>query len=113
MISLRRSQSSGASEVSTSALEGCTGGDITVGISGEKLDSNIIYLGCQIAKMVNRKVHLLHVVVVPGALLLEAVLTRETKQADSLLNEVMKVAELCEPEKLFAEGYESMKLLGC
>jgi hypothetical protein len=53
------------------------------------------------------------VIVVSRALLLEAVLTRETKQADALLNEAMKVAELCEPEKLFAEGYESMKLLEC
>lgn len=62
--------------------------------------------------MANRKVHLLHVVVVPRALPLEAVLTRETEQADSLLNEAMKAAELCEPEKLFAEGYEINEVAG-
>lgn len=92
MIRLRRSQSRATSEMSISALDGCIDGDITVVISGEKLDSNITYLGCQVAKVANRKVCLLHVIVVPRALPLEAVLTRETEQADYLLNEAMKIA---------------------
>lgn len=94
MIRLRKSRSGGDPEVSKSALEGCTGGDITIVISGEKLDSNITYLGCQVAKMAGRKVHLLHVIVVPRTLPLKAVLTRETEQADYLLNESMKIAVL-------------------
>src|SRR5690242_6246442 len=89
MIRLRKSRSGGDPEVSKSALEGCTGVDITIVISGEKLDSNITYLGCQVAKMAGRKVHLLHVIVVPRTLPLKAVLTRETEQADYLLNEAM------------------------
>lgn len=79
--------------VSKSALGGSTAGDITVVITGGKLDENIMYLGCQIARGANRKVHLLYVIEVPRALPLKAVLPQESEQAEVLLNAAQHIAE--------------------
>jgi len=47
-------------EMSKSALAECSSGDIAVIIGDEKLDSNLVYLGCQLAKGAKRKVHFVH-----------------------------------------------------
>jgi len=80
--------------MSKSALEGCTpGGDIAVVVSGKRIDSNLVYLGCQMAKGARRKVHLLHVIEVPRSLPLKAVLTQESERADQLLHAAMDIAQ--------------------
>jgi nucleotide-binding universal stress UspA family protein len=79
-------------EMSKSALAECSAGDIAVVIGDEKLDSNLIYLGCQLAKGARRKVHFVHVIEVPRALPLKAVLTQESERADELLNTAMEIA---------------------
>lgn len=79
-------------EMSRSALAECSSGDIAVVIGGEKLDSNLVYLGCQLAKGARRKVHFVHVIEVPRALPLKAVLTEESERADELLNSAMEIA---------------------
>ncbi|WP_165423381.1 universal stress protein [Ktedonosporobacter rubrisoli] len=79
--------------MSKSALGEDTRGDIAVVICGEKLDFNLVYLGCQMAKGAKRKVHLVHVIEVPRALPLKAVLTQESERADKLLNSAMVIAE--------------------
>src|SRR5579859_5490651 len=80
-------------EMSKSALAECSTGDIAVVIGGETLDSNLVYLGCQMAKGARRKVHLVHVIEVPRALPLKAVLTQESDRADKLLNAARDIAE--------------------
>ena len=79
-------------EMSRSALAECSSGDIAVIIGDEKLDANLVYLGCQLAKGARRKVHFVHVIEVPRALPLKAVLTEESEHADELLNSAMEVA---------------------
>jgi nucleotide-binding universal stress UspA family protein len=79
-------------EMSKSALAECSPGDIVVVVGDEKLDSNLIYLGCQLAKGAKRKVHFVHVIEVPRALPLKAVLTQESEHADELLNSAMEIA---------------------
>ena len=79
-------------EMSKSALAECSSGDIAVVICGEGLDSNLVYLGCQLAKGARRKVHFVHVIEVPRALPLKAVLTQESERADQLLNSAMEIA---------------------
>lgn len=79
-------------EMSKSALAECSSGDIAVVIGGEKLDSNLVYLGCQLAKGARRKVHFVHVIEVPRALPLKAVLTEESERADELLTSAMEIA---------------------
>ena len=79
-------------EMSKSALAECSSGDIAVVIGDEKLDSNLVYLGCQLAKGARRKVHFVHVIEVPRALPLKAVLTEESERADELLNSAMEIA---------------------
>jgi nucleotide-binding universal stress UspA family protein len=79
-------------ETSKSALAECPAGDIAVVIGGEKLDSNLVYLGCQLAKGAKRKVHFVHVIEVPRALPLKAVLAQESERADQLLNDAMAIA---------------------
>ena len=92
MVHLWGSKARGETEISKSALgEGVTG-DIAVVIGGEKLDLNLVYLGCQMAKGAKRKVHLVHVIEVPRALPLKAVLTQESERADQLLNSAMEIA---------------------
>ncbi len=80
-------------EISKSALGDGTTGDISAVIGGNKLDSNLVYLGCQMARGAKRKVHLLHVIEVPRVLPLKAVLTQESERADALLNAAMDIAE--------------------
>lgn len=82
-----------SAEISKSALGECTAGDIAVVISGEKLDTNLVYLGCQMAKGAKRKVHLVHVIEVPRALPLKAVLTQESERADQMLTSAISIAE--------------------
>jgi nucleotide-binding universal stress UspA family protein len=80
------------SEISKSALGDCSAGDIAIVISGDKLDDNLVYLGCQMAKGARRKVHLVHVIEVPRALPLKAVLSEESERADKLLMDAMNIA---------------------
>ncbi|HLG64375.1 MAG TPA: universal stress protein [Ktedonosporobacter sp.] len=93
MVHLWGSRAKGEAEISKSALgEGATG-DIAIVIGGDKLDFNLVYLGCQMAKGAKRKVHLVHVIEVPRALPLKAVLTNESERADRLLSSAMEIAE--------------------
>jgi nucleotide-binding universal stress UspA family protein len=93
MVHLWGSRAREETEISKSALgEGATG-DIAVIICGDKLDLNLVYLGCQMAKGARRKVHLVHVIEVPRALPLKAVLTQESERADKLLNTAMEIAQ--------------------
>ena len=93
MVHLWGSRTREETEMSKSALGGNATGDIAVVIGGEQLDFNLVYLGCQMAKGARRKVHLVHVIEVPRALPLKAVLTQESERADKLLNSAMQIAE--------------------
>lgn len=93
MVHLWGSKTKEDAEISKSALGECAAGDIAVVISGEKLDTNLVYLGCQMAKGAKRKVHLVHVIEVPRALPLKAVLTQESERADQMLNTAIGIAE--------------------
>ncbi len=95
MVHLWGSKSREETEMSKSALGGNVTGDIAVVIGGEQLDFNLVYLGCQMAKGARRKVHLVHVIEVPRALPLKAVLTQESDRADKLLNSAMQIAIVC------------------
>ncbi len=92
MVHLWGSKAKDEVEMSKSALGESTFGDIAVVIGGEKLDANLVYLGCQMAKGAKRKVHLVHVIEVPRSLPLKAVLTQESERADKLLDSAMLVA---------------------
>ncbi len=93
MVHLWGSKTREESEMSKSALGSNSTGDIAVVIGGETLDPNLVYLGCQMAKGARRKVHLVHVIEVPRALPLKAVLTQESERADKLLNSAREIAE--------------------
>ncbi|GLV58830.1 hypothetical protein KDH_56600 [Dictyobacter sp. S3.2.2.5] len=93
MVHLWGSKTKEETEISKSALGECAAGAIAVVISGEKLDANLVYLGCQMAKGAKRKVHLVHVIEVPRALPLKAVLTQESERADQMLNSAMTIAD--------------------
>lgn len=92
MVHLWGSKTKEEMEISKSALGESARGDIAVVVCGEKLDPNLVYLGCQMAKGAKRKVHLVHVIEVPRALPLKAVLTEESERADRLLNSAMEIA---------------------
>ncbi len=92
MVHLWGSKAKEGAEISKSALGECSAGDIAVVIGGEKLDSNLVYLGCQMAKGARRKVHFVHVIEVPRALPLKAVLSEESERADQLLTSAMQIA---------------------
>jgi K+-sensing histidine kinase KdpD len=79
-------------EMSQLALGDSAVGDIAVVIGGENLDSNLVYLGCHMAKGARRKVHLVHVIEVPRSLPLKAVLTQEAERADKMLDAAMLMA---------------------
>jgi nucleotide-binding universal stress UspA family protein len=79
-------------EMSRFALGERSSGDIAVVISGGKLDANLVYLGCQLAKGARRKVRFMYVIEVPRAFPLKAVLPEESGHADQLLNAAMVVA---------------------
>src|SRR2546430_10298101 len=65
MVHLWSSKAKEDAEMSRCALGECATGDIAIVIGGEKLDSNLVYLGCQMAKGARRKVHFVHVIEVP------------------------------------------------
>lgn len=92
MVHLWGSKVKEDAEMSRSALGECTTGDIAIVVGGEKLDSNLVYLGCQMAKGAKRKVHFVHVIEVPRTLPLKAILTEESERADQLLNTAMEIA---------------------
>jgi nucleotide-binding universal stress UspA family protein len=92
MVHLWGSRAREEAEISKSALGERTTGDITVVITGERLDANLTYLGSQMAKGAKRKVHFLVVIEIPRSLPLKAVLTEESERADKLLNGAMEIA---------------------
>ncbi len=79
-------------DVSKSALGDTTAGDVVVVVGGEKVDLNLVHLGCQMAKGARRKVHLVYIIEVPRAQPLNAVLPKESERADKLLNKAMEIA---------------------
>lgn len=93
MVHLWGSKAKEETEISKSALGECAAGDIAIVVNGEKLDSNLVYLGCQMAKGARRKVHLVHVIEVPRSLPLKAVLTQESEHADQMLSSALSIAE--------------------
>src|SRR5689334_3809828 len=93
MVHLWGSKVKEDAEMSRCALGECATGDIAIVIGGDKLDSNLIYLGCQMAKGAKRKVHFVHVIEVPRTLPLKAILTQESERADQLLNAAMEIAQ--------------------
>ncbi|GAC1356703.1 MAG: hypothetical protein NVS2B12_03470 [Ktedonobacteraceae bacterium] len=93
MVHLWGSKAKEETEMSKSALGECAAGDIAVVVNGEKLDTNLVYLGCQMAKGARRKVHLVHVIEVPRSLPLKAVLTQESEHADQMLSSALGIAE--------------------
>ena len=94
MVHLWGSKAKEETEISKSALGECGAtGDIAIVVNGEKLDSNLVYLGCQMAKGARRKVHLVHVIEVPRSLPLKAVLTQESEHADQMLSSALNIAE--------------------
>src|SRR5579859_3627443 len=93
MVHLWGSKAKEDTEMSKSALGECATGDIAIVVNGEKLDSNLVYLGCQMAKGARRKVHLVHVIEVPRSLPLKAVLTQESEHADQMLSSALGIAE--------------------
>jgi len=92
MVHLWGSKVKEDAEMSRCALGESATGDIAVVIGGERLDSNLVYLGCQMAKGARRKVHFVHVIEVPRTLPLKAILTEESERADQLLNSAMEIA---------------------
>jgi nucleotide-binding universal stress UspA family protein len=92
MVHLWGSKVKEDAEMSRSALGESATGDIAIVIGGERLDSNLVYLGCQMAKGARRKVHFVHVIEVPRTLPLKAILTEESERADQLLNSAMEIA---------------------
>lgn len=80
-------------DLSKSALGDKATGDVAVVVGGEQLDTNLVYLGCQLAKGARRRVHLVHIIQVPRTLPLNAVMEQKSDQADKLLNLAMQIAE--------------------
>jgi nucleotide-binding universal stress UspA family protein len=93
MVHLWRSKAKEEIETSKSAPGVGATGDIAVVVDGKRLDIELVRLACLMAKKARRKVHLVHIIEVPRTLPLKATLTKESEQADKLLNEAMAVAE--------------------
>jgi nucleotide-binding universal stress UspA family protein len=94
MVHLKSSKAKEDAEMSRCALGEGASGDIAIVIgTAEKLDTDLVYLGCQMAKGAKRKVHFVHVIEVPRTLPLKAILTQESERADRLLNSAMEIAE--------------------
>jgi len=93
MVHLWRPKAREEVETSKSAPGVGATGDIAVVVDGKRLDIELVRLACLMAKKARRKVHLVHVIEVPRTLPLKATLTKESEQADKLLNEAMAVAE--------------------
>ena len=68
-------------------------GDIAVIVDGKKLDNELVRLACLMAKKAKRKVHLVHIIEVPRTLPLKATLTKESEDADTLLNGALAIAD--------------------
>ena len=92
MVHLWRPKAREEVETSRSAPGVGATGDIAVVVDGKRLDIELVRLACLMAKKARRKVHLVHVIEVPRTLPLKATLTKESEQADKLLNEAMAVA---------------------
>ncbi len=92
MVHLWGSKTKEDVEVSKSALGDSPSGDVVVVVGGEKVNLNLIHLGCQMAKGARRKAHLVYVIEVPRAQPLNAVLPNESERADKLLNKAMEIA---------------------
>jgi K+-sensing histidine kinase KdpD len=93
MVHLWDSKARGETEMSKSALGATATGDIAVVIGNEKLDFDLVRLGCRMAKSAKRKVHLVHVIEVPRTLPLKADLKKESEKADKLLSSALQIAE--------------------
>jgi nucleotide-binding universal stress UspA family protein len=68
-------------------------GDIAVIVDGKQLDRELVRLACFMAKKARRKVHLVHIIEVPRTLPLKATLTKESEEADKLLNDALAIAD--------------------
>jgi len=68
-------------------------GDIAVIVDGKQLDRELVRLACFMAKKAKRKVHLVHIIEVPRTLPLKATLTKESEEADKLLNDALAIAD--------------------
>ena len=93
MVHLWRPKAKEEVETSKSAHGVGAIGDIAVVVDGKRLDIELVRLACLMAKKARRKVHLVHGIEGPRTLPLKATLTKESEQADKLLNEAMAVAE--------------------
>jgi K+-sensing histidine kinase KdpD len=93
MVHLWDSKAKGETEMSKSALGQNATGDIAVVIGNEKLDLDLVNLGCRMAKSAKRKVHLVHVIEVPRALPLKTELKNESERANKLLGSALQIAE--------------------
>lgn len=78
--------------LSQSALGENVEGGIVVVLGGGNLDTNLVSLGCQMAKGAKRKIHLIHVIEVPRSLPLKAILTQQSERADKLMAAAMEIA---------------------
>ncbi|HLI87237.1 MAG TPA: universal stress protein [Ktedonobacteraceae bacterium] len=92
MVHLWGSRAKEESQMSKSALGESAKGDVAVVVCGDRLDTNLISLGCLLAKGAKRKVHFVRVIEVPRALPLKAVLSDKSEQASQLLNDAMEIA---------------------
>ena len=92
MVHFWGSRSKEGTEMSKSALGDATAGDIAVIVGEERLDFNLVYIGCLMAKQARRRVHLVHVLEVPRALPLNAPLEQESNRANKLLQSAMEIA---------------------
>ena len=68
-------------------------GHIAVIEDGKILDIELVRLACLMAKKAKRIVHLVHIIEVPRTLPLKATLTKESEEADKLLNEALAIAD--------------------
>jgi nucleotide-binding universal stress UspA family protein len=93
MVHLWRTKAKYEAEASKTAPGVGATGDIAVIVEGKKLDNELVRLACLMAKKAKRKVHLVHIIEVPRTLPLKAVLTKESENADRLLNEALSLAE--------------------
>src|SRR5437764_6195709 len=93
MFHLWRTRAKEEAEISKAAPGVGATGDIAVIVEGKKLDNELVRLACLMAKKAKRKVHLVHIIEVPRTLPLKATLTKESEEADKLLNEALAIAD--------------------
>jgi nucleotide-binding universal stress UspA family protein len=92
MVHFWGSKTKEGTEISKSALGDAPAGDIVVVVGEDRLDFNLVFIGCMMAKSAKRKVHLVHVIEVPRALPLNAPLEQESERANKLLQAAMDIA---------------------